>query len=641
MPRRARGAPPPSRRPACGGAARPPVPAPAKDDEVNERESPIPITKDDPTWGSRTALVTIVEFSDFQCPFCARAVPTLEKLKAQYGPADLRIVWKHMPLGFHAHARPAAEASQAAFALGGSEAFWRFHAKAYGGGELPDAFDGWAADVGVDPASFKAAIEAHRGGPVVDDDVALAGKLNVDGTPDFFVNGVEMSGAQPFEKMAQVIDDAIVQAKAAVDHGVPRDALYLVASTYNRKNHPTAAEPEEPKADDKTICQVPVGKSPALGPATALVTVVEFSDFQCPFCQRAEATLKTLRETYGGRLRLVWKNEPLPFHPRAEPAAEAAAEARAQKGDAGFWDMHDRLFADQSHLSDDDIAARAKAMKLDVGKVMNAIKTQRHKAALDADNDLADDVGAQGTPTFFINGRKIVGAQPVDAFKAVIDEEETKAKALVAKGTAPALVYEELQKAGKEPPPPERKEVALDPHAPARGPAGAPVVIQEFADFQCPFCSRVEDTLKAIEHDFPGRVRFVWRNLPLPMHAQAPAAAEAAMEVYAEGGAAAFWKMHDKLLAGQKAEDGLSRESILRYAKEAGADAARVGKAIDGESHKAGIEADKQAAGAVGIVGTPAFVINGYFLSGAQPVGRFRRVVERALSDAKGAAGKK
>ncbi len=72
--------------------------------------------------------------------------------------------------------------------------------------------------------------------------------------------------------------------------------------------------------------------------------MIEFSDFQCPFCRRVEPTLKGLRDKYGDKVRLVWKNEPLPFHPRAEPAAEAALEVRAEKGDKGFWDAHDKLF---------------------------------------------------------------------------------------------------------------------------------------------------------------------------------------------------------------------------------------------------------------------------------------------------------
>jgi protein-disulfide isomerase len=633
----ARPAPPPAPAPL---PAPPPAaaPAPQGPDTPAEEESPIPISKDNPSWGSRDAFVTIVQFSDFECPFCARVVPTLEKVREEYGRTDLRIVYKHMPLSNHPHARPAAEAAQAAFAVGGSEAFWRFYTKAYGTSELPESFEGWASAIGVDSASYRAALASHGGAKVVDGDVALAEKLHVEGTPQFFVNGMRVDGAQPLAKFNQVIDDAMVQAKAAVERGVPREYIYLVASAFNVKNPPGEKdEPEAPAPADQTVWKMPVGKSPVRGPATAAVTIVEFSDFQCPFCGRVEATLRDLRSSYGDRIRLVWKNEPLAFHARAEPAAELAYEALAQKGNAGFWDAHDRLFADQDHLEDADLLAHARALHLDATKVDHAIHTHAHKAAFEADADLADELDASGTPYFFVNGRRLVGAQPIEKFRALIDEEEAKAKALVSKGTAPAAVYDELQKQAQGAPPPERKSVTLDPHAPSRGPAGAKVVIQEFADFQCPFCGRVEATLKEIEKAYPGRVRVVWRNLPLPFHKDAEPAAEAAMEAYAQGGQAAFWGMHDKLFANQSKPDALKRDALEQYARELGLDATKLGKAVETSSHSAAITADSKAASDAQISGTPAFVINGYFLSGAQPYPRFRRLVERALAEGKAA----
>jgi len=103
-----------------------------------------------------------------------------------------------------------------------------------------------------------------------------------------------------------------------------------------------------------TPSHVPAGSTPEgdgilVGGGPVRVNV--FIDFQCPFCGKVEETLKELRDSYGDRIRLVWKNEPLPFHPRAEPAAELAYEARAEKGDAAFWAVHDRIFADQAHLT--------------------------------------------------------------------------------------------------------------------------------------------------------------------------------------------------------------------------------------------------------------------------------------------------
>ncbi len=107
---------------------------------------------------------------------------------------------------------------------------------------------------------------------------------------------------------------------------------------------------------------VTLGDSPPKGPKDALVTVVMFSDFQCPFCKRIEPTFAQLEKEYGNKIRFVWKNQPLSFHNRAIPTAIAAWEVKKQKGDEGFWKMHDELFASQPKLEDADIEGIAKKL---------------------------------------------------------------------------------------------------------------------------------------------------------------------------------------------------------------------------------------------------------------------------------------
>src|SRR6185503_5980919 len=116
---------------------------------------------------------------------------------------------------------------------------------------------------------------------------------------------------------------------------------------------------------------------------------------------------------------------------------EVTREARAQKGDKGFWEAHDKLFEIQPKLEDADLEAAAKDLGLNVDKVKDAMKTHKYKKEIDADAELGDDVQASGTPHFFINGRRLVGAQPFEKFKKIIDEEITKAQGLLAKGTKP------------------------------------------------------------------------------------------------------------------------------------------------------------------------------------------------------------
>jgi protein-disulfide isomerase len=612
----------------------------------NDDESPIPVSAKDPTWGNRDAPVTIVQFSDFQCPFCSRVEPTMDQVRSTYGPDKVRIIWKNNPLSFHPNAKPAAEAAEGVFQLKGNEAFWKFHETAFKNqAKLSrESYEQWAQQTGVDMAKFKAGLDSHKWAEKVDKDEAEGKQVGVNGTPAAFVNGVSVSGAQPFDKFKAVIDQELQKAQAKIASGTPKSHVYVAMSQENKKNAPAAApdakgdDKNNPKEDTTTVFKVPVGNSAILGSPNALVTIIEFSDFQCPYCKRVEPSLKTVRDKYGDKVRLVWRNEPLPFHNRAEPAAELALEARAEKGDKGFWDVHDRLFDSQPKLDDPDLEKVATDAGLNIDKVRDAIKNHKYKSLIDADADAADDAQASGTPHFFIDGRRLVGAQPPEKFQAIIDEEITKAQGLLAKGVAQKDLYDQLIKDGKGTSEPEKKQVALSPNAPARGNMNAKVVIQEFSDFQCPYCKRAEDSVNEVMKNYGEKIKFVWRNKPLPMHPDAPLAAQAAMEAYKQKGNDAFWKMHDLLYANQpsqQSQDGLKRDHLEQYAQQLGLNMDKFKAALDNQAHKAEVDADAKAGDDAGISGTPAFIINGYFINGAQPYPKFRKLIERALTEAK------
>src|SRR3984885_2941708 len=241
-------------------------------------------------------------------------------------------------------------------------------------------------------------------------------------------------------------------------------------------------------------------------------------------------------------------------------------------------------------------------------KVKKAINDQTHKKEIDADQDLSEDFQASGTPHFFINGRRLVGAQPVEKFEKVIDEEIKKAQDLISKGTNPSQVYEALIKDGKGQPPRERRDVP--PRVPANDPAwgnmSAKVTIHEWSDFQCPFCGRVEPTVAQVKKDYSDKIKFLWHDLPLPMHPDAPLAAQAGREAYAQKGPSAFWSMHDKMFANQQK---IKRDDLDGYAKELNLNMDKWKAALDGSTHTQEIEADKKAGNEDGIGGTPAFII--------------------------------
>lgn len=223
---------------ACGGAPPAPTaqisttpasnapaqPAPAATPTWSDADSPVPVTSDNPSWGRRDAPVTIVLFSDFQCPFCARVEPTFDQIRRTYGPEKVRIVWKNQPLPFHANALPAATAAQTVFMLKGAEAFWKFHDAAFTHQrELSDdSYVRWAADAGIDPASFKAALASHKSEPKIVEDMAIARKVGANGTPMSFVNGVEISGAQPFDAFKKIIDLELAKAELKIASGTAK-----------------------------------------------------------------------------------------------------------------------------------------------------------------------------------------------------------------------------------------------------------------------------------------------------------------------------------------------------------------------------------------------------------------------------------
>jgi protein-disulfide isomerase len=165
---------------------------------------------------------------------------------------------------------------------------------------------------------------------------------------------------------------------------------------------------------------------PALGRASAPVTLIEFSDFQCPFCQRVAPTLKKIHETYGDKVRIVWKDFPLTqIHPQAFKASEAAHCA----GDQGkYWEYHDRLFANQQSLQPEDLKKHAAELGLEAGAFSACLDSSKYGERVRDGVAQGTQLGVNSTPTIYINGRMLSGAQPYETFVSVIDEELSRSK---------------------------------------------------------------------------------------------------------------------------------------------------------------------------------------------------------------------
>lgn len=609
-----------------------------------------------PVNGPNSALVTIVEFSDFECPFCSRVEETVRQVRERYG-NKVRVVWKNAPLPFHNNAEPAARAAMAANKQG---KFWQMHRLMFQNQrELTQPnFERWATEIGCDLNRFRTDMNSPEIAAAVQADKQLAERLNAQGTPNFFINGTNLVGAQPLERFTALIDQVLARAETIT----PRNRVYaqMVDSPVAAPEEPQRPQqPQQPRQelDPNTVYKVPVGTSPVLGAADALVTVVIFSDFECPFCARVEPTLAQLRERFGRDIRFVWKHMPLPFHQKAGPASEAAQEAFAQQGSAGFWRFHDRLFVENRAadiLERPSLERIAQELGLNMDRFRAALDRHTHQAVIDADKQLATSIAANGTPHFFINGKRLVGAQPLERFTAAVEAALTEARAKVASGTARAAVYEAITgngatapvyqnnpggagQAAQQPAGPDPNRVytvRANSRAPFRGGANARVVIEHFSDYQCPFCTRVNPALDQIAQTYGDRVKIVWRDYPLPFHSNAMPAACAAREAFAQQGNAGYWRFHDALFAGQSELGGEGARAFLeRTAQAQGLNMERFRAALDNHTHEAGVREDMAALDASGAeAGTPASFINGRFVSGAQPFPEFQRVIDQVMN---------
>ncbi|MAG30593.1 MAG: hypothetical protein CL908_06820 [Deltaproteobacteria bacterium] len=185
-----------------------------------------------------------------------------------------------------------------------------------------------------------------------------------------------------------------------------------------------SARPSRPnRPDANREYEVELGEAPVRGDDDAIVTIVEWSDFQCPFCNRVAPTIAQIHQEYGERVRIAFKHLPLSIHAQA-PAAHAAAEAAHRQGK--FWEMHDLIFENQRNLSVATFEGYAEKLGLDLDRYRRDVGDAAVKKRIDEDMKQASKLGVTGTPAFFINGRFLSGAQPFANFKRLIDEALAK-----------------------------------------------------------------------------------------------------------------------------------------------------------------------------------------------------------------------
>jgi protein-disulfide isomerase len=214
-------------------------------------------------------------------------------------------------------------------------------------------------------------------------------------------------GTQTKEQISPQISAMLKQQKQA---GVQADYMKTLRQKYGVK---VMIEP--PRVDVSVDDDAARG-----GGATAPVTIVEFSDFQCPYCSRAEGVVDEVMKKYGNKVRLVYRDYPLSFHPNAENAAMASECAKEQ---SKYWEMHKAMFDNQAKLASTDLVETAGTLGMDKDKFKTCLDSGKFRTEVQKDFQDGQKAGVSGTPTFFINGVMIVGARDIASFSDIIDRE--------------------------------------------------------------------------------------------------------------------------------------------------------------------------------------------------------------------------
>lgn len=436
-----------------------------------------------------TKKVIIEEFSDFQCPYCAKAVDTIKQIKQAYGDG-VEVQFNQFPLSFHANAKKAAEASECARDQG---KFWEYHDKLFANQSslAVENLKQYAVDLGLDAEKFNSCLDSGEKAQKVEDDIAKGTAKGVTGTPAFFINGRLISGAQPFDAFKKIIDEEIGKPaeqpteEPQVNFTVLNDstcktctyaqlvdaiksrffpnlqvneidisseegkkmvqefgvnvvpAYFFGEEVADTSSYADISQTLEQKGSYYMIipAAVDVGKvlempnladRPVEGQQTAKITIVLFSDFQCPYCEKFYSeSMQEIEANYvdTGKAKIVFMEFPLSFHPNAQKAAEAAECAFDQ---GKFWEYHDLLFNDQNKLSVDDLKQRAFDLGLNTTKFNSCLDSGEKQAVVEQTMQQGAELGVNGTPAVYIDGIAVIGAQPFENFKQVIEEELAK-----------------------------------------------------------------------------------------------------------------------------------------------------------------------------------------------------------------------
>lgn len=385
------------------------------------------------------------------------------------------------------------------------------------------------------------------------------------------------------------------------------------------------------------------------------VEILEFTDFECPYCEDAQGTLERILDHYGPcSVRITTIPKPLQRTSGARDAAILAARA-AQDGPEAYERAHRAFFEVDDLLSPEVLMTLAKDVGLTEAAVDEALKDPALGAFVDWGVFVGNQGDARGTPTFFVNGHLLVGAQPFETFAQIIEGELKFSRDREGRWgdrwlagrlalNAP-VVYALLLEGRRLEELPDREEAAalekdeglappdeLEVHEvqvretdPIRGHETAPVTVVTFNDFECPFCVKLNQTLKEVSAQYGDQVRFVSKQYPLPFHNQARGAAKAALCAHDQG---AYWAFHDGLYQHSRA---LGEKMFQRLARTLKLNLKTFKRCWASKDTDRRVDQDMMQATELGVSGTPVSFVNGFQIRGAVPLSHYQAVIDAAL----------
>ncbi len=591
--------------------------------------------------GNPTPKVTLIEYADYECPFCKNHHKTMQMLMERF-PNKINWVYRHFPLSFHQNAEKEAEASECIAELGGNDTFWKFtdaifeRTTSNGNGFSLAKLGPLAQELGVDQTKFQDCLDSGKYAKKVQAQMDAGTVAGVNGTPATFVvktsNGKwqMISGAVDYPQFNDVVT-AMLQSTwtpPVIPEGagiLPADAGVPAPDILPAEDTQTSAPP---KVNLKT--------DHIRGNKDAKITLIEYADFECPFCQRHTATLAQLLRKYPKTVRIVYRHFPLEFHTGAKQKAEASECVAKLKGNEAFWKFHDLLFR-RINVTVDKLPLLARSADIDINAFKKCTGGGTVSSHVAMDIQGGQESGVNGTPAnFIVNERTgeftmISGAVPLSSFTAVIDPmlkgkwKPTGAGILPADGAAQVPdVYIVPQKTVPAPDVDRSWDHIL-------GDANARMSLVVYMGVGDPFSVRMYPMLQQLVDYYRGHLNVVYRHLPLNFQPTSQTGAEA-MECAAElKGHAAFWSYANKLYAEPE------RTDYTAIAAQVGLDPSEMATCIFRGTRKQHVKQDSEGGTAAGVDGTPtSFLIDTlgkkqWVIQGAQPIESFRSTIDDAV----------